>query len=84
VNREGDGITLPKRYDLRAALHPWPLLGQHELATGEVHAGLREERGDLDRECEIAVEILVEAVEVAGDVLQEQRRWTSLTSVVTP
>src|SRR5262245_65774848 len=64
VHREGHRITLSKRHDLGAALHARPLFGQDELAAGEVHAGLREEDRDLDRECDIAVEILVEAVEV--------------------
>src|SRR5262245_39529772 len=65
VDGKGYGITLPKRHDLGAALHARPLLGQDELAAGEVLAGLGQEDRDLDRKGEIAVEILVEAVEVA-------------------
>src|ERR1700746_1909737 len=60
VDSEGHSIALPERHDLGAALHARPLFGQDELATCEVHGGLREEDRHLDRECEIAVEILVE------------------------
>ena len=49
---EGHSITLLQRYDLSAALHTRPLLGQDELATCEVRARLGEKNRDLDRECE--------------------------------
>jgi hypothetical protein len=67
---EGHRITLPKWYDLGAALHARTLFGQHELATCEVLAGLREKNGDLERECEIAIEILMETIEVTWNILQ--------------
>jgi len=70
MDGEGHRITLLQRYDLGAALHARALFGQHELATGEVGAGLGEQNRDLNREREIAVEILMEAVEVPRDVLQ--------------
>jgi hypothetical protein len=70
MDREGHRIALQKWYDLRAALHAWPLFGQDELAAREVLTGFREENRDLDRECEVAVEILVQAVEVTGNILQ--------------
>ena len=68
---EGHSITLPKRHDLNAALHTRPLFGQDELAAAEVQAGLREKNRDLDWEGERAIKILVEAVKVAGDILQQ-------------
>jgi hypothetical protein len=71
---KGRRIALPKRHDVGAALHARPLFGQDELAACEIHAGLREENRDLDGECEIAVEVLVETVEIARDVLQQKRR----------
>jgi len=55
VDCEGHGITLPKWYDLGAALHAWPLLRQDELAACEVDAGLGEKNCDLDRKCDIAL-----------------------------
>src|SRR5262249_45890509 len=82
MDGKGHGITLPKWYDFGTALHARPLFGQDELATGEVLARLREENRDLDRECEIAIEILVEAVEVARDILQQKWCWARLSGVV--
>src|SRR5580704_7418065 len=82
VDGEHDGVALLERHDLRPALHARPLLGQHELAAGEVLAGLRQQDRDLQRECEIAIQVLVQAVEVAGHVLQQQRCWTRLSSLV--
>ena len=79
---EGHSITLPKWHDLSTALHARPLFGQNELATCEVLARLREQDRNLDRECEFAIEVLVEAVEVTRDILQQQRRWARLTGVV--
>ena len=72
---EGHSIPLPKGHDFDAALHARPLFGQDKLATAEVLAGLREEDRDLDRECEIAIKVLVETVEVVRDILQQKRRW---------
>jgi hypothetical protein len=83
VNGERYGVTLPKRYDLHATLHPRPLFGQDQLATCEIDVRLRQQDGNLDREGEIAVEILVEAVEVTRDVPQQQRCRTNLTRSVT-
>jgi len=82
MDGEGHSITLPKRHDFSTALHARPLFGQNELATREVQAWLREKDRDLDWECEIAVEVLVEAIEVTWDILQQQRRWARLTVVV--
>ena len=82
MNCKGHCIALPKWHDLGAALHTWPLFGQDELATGEVRAGLREKDRDLDREYQIAVEVLVKAVEITLDILQQQRRCARLACVV--
>src|SRR5262249_12070213 len=84
VHSKGHAITLAKRDDLDAALHARPLLRQDELAAGEVLAWFREEDCHLNREGEIAVEVLVEAVEVARHVLQQQRRRARLAGIVAP
>ena len=75
MNCECHSITLPKRHDFGAALHARPLLREDELAAGKVFSGFREENRDLDRECEIAIKVLVETVEVVRDILQQKRRW---------
>jgi hypothetical protein len=65
MDGERHGVALPQRHDLCAALHPRPLLRQDELAAGKVDARRGEKDRNLDREGEIAVQVLVEAVEVA-------------------
>jgi hypothetical protein len=70
VDRKGDSIALLERHDLGAALHAWPLFGQDELAACEVLVRLGEDDRDLDRECQICVEVLVEAVEIARHIPQ--------------
>ena len=54
VHSEGHRVALPQRHDLGPALHARPLLGQDKLAAGEIPPGLREQDGDLQRECEVA------------------------------
>jgi hypothetical protein len=43
VDREDHGVALPERHDVGSRLHSRPLLGHDKLATGEVHARLREQ-----------------------------------------
>lgn len=83
MNGEGHGIALSERHDLGAALHARPLFGQNEFTTCEVLSGLRKQDGNLNREREIAVKILVQAVEVARHILQQKRGWPCLTRLVT-
>src|SRR3546814_13302515 len=59
---------------LDARLPARPLLGQHELPAGEVAARLGQQHGRLQGKHLVAVEILVQAVVVAGIVAQQQRR----------
>ena len=44
--------------------------------------GFRQQDRHLQRKCEFAIEILMQAVEVARNVLQQQRRRTRLALVV--
>ena len=59
---------------MRAALRARTLLHQHELAALEVDAGLGQHRQDLEREVDVAVQVLVQGVPVAFAVAQDQRR----------
>ena len=70
MDSEGHSVTLLKRYDLSATLHTRPLFGEDKLSASEVLAGLREKNGDLNRKREIAIEILVETIEVTPHILQ--------------
>jgi hypothetical protein len=74
VDREGDRVTLGEGYDLGAALHARPLLGEDEFPSSEVPARLRQKHRDLDGKCEVPVEVLVQAIVVARPIAQQQRR----------
>ncbi len=82
VDGEYDGIALLQRNHFDAALHPRALLGHHELAAGKVRARLRQQDGELQWEREFAVQILTQAIEVAGRILQQQRGRAELTGFV--
>jgi hypothetical protein len=80
---ESNSITPPKWYHLGAALPAWPLLRQDELATCEVDAGLGEENCKPGSEMRHRIEILVETVEIARNILQQKRSWALLACSVT-
>ena len=74
IRGKDHGIALPERDDLAARLHARPLLDQHELAAGEIADRVAQQHGRLQRKDEIAVEVPVQAVVVAGPVAQQQWR----------
>src|SRR5688500_9786912 len=84
VHGKDHGIAPRQRDDLDAGLHARPLLGDGELAALEFPAGLREQDGDLEREDMLAIEVPVEAVVVAGTILQQQRSRAFLTGRMAP
>ena len=63
-----------ERHDLALRLRARPLLDEQELAAGEVFARRAQQHRQLQREDQLAVEVLVQAVVVAGLVFEEQRR----------
>jgi hypothetical protein len=69
-------------YDRGARLHARALFGQDELAAVEVLAGFGQQHRDLQREDVLAIEILMQAVEVARPVPQQQRRRAGLAGAV--
>src|SRR5262249_31209802 len=70
VYREGNRIAFTQRDYFGPALHPRTLFSQDKLSAGEVAFGLGKEDCDLQREGEVAVWVLMQAVEVARNVLQ--------------
>ena len=52
-------------------MHAGALFGEDELAAGEVARGFAEEEGNLEREDEFSVEVLVETVVVALVVFEQ-------------
>src|SRR5271163_980131 len=78
VHGECHGIALRERDDGGSGLHARPLFRQHELAALEVAAGFGQKRRDLQGKDVLAVEVLVQAVVVAGAVSKQQRGRTRL------
>ena len=74
AGREHQRLALPDDGRRRPGLRPRPLLDDDELAAGVVVAGRVEADDDLQREHELAVEVAVQRVPVAGPVAQQQRR----------
>ena len=71
---EDHAVALPEAHDLGARLHARPLLGQHELAAGKIPSGRGEQDRDLQRKPERAVDVLMQAIVVAGAIAQQERR----------
>src|SRR6202042_3657036 len=70
---EDDEGPLGRGEHVGAALGAWALLHQYELAALVVGAALREDAQDLEREEDLAVEILMQRVPVAGPVAEDER-----------
>src|SRR5215469_13796765 len=79
---EDDGIALLQRDNDGARLHARALLGHDEFAAGELAARFGEQDGELKREGMLSIEILVQTVVIARDVLEEQRGRLRLAGVV--
>lgn len=82
VDGEDDSLALMERDDRGPGLHARALFGEDELASSEVASRLAEEEGDLKREDELAIEVLMETVVVLLLVLEKQWSGASLASVV--
>jgi hypothetical protein len=73
-------VALSERHDFSSRLHSRALLGDDELAAGEIASRVRQQDGELQRKDVLAVEVLVKAVVIAGTVTQEEGRGASLAS----
>src|ERR1700740_353943 len=62
MDRKHHGVALTKGNNRRPRLHSWSLLRQDEFASREVLPGPRQQHRDLQRKCEIAVEVLMQAI----------------------
>src|SRR5262245_25542990 len=82
VDGEDDAVASPERHHHGPRLHAGPLLRHHELAAREVLPGRGEECRELERKDVLPVEVLMEAVVVAGPVLEEERRRPRLAGRV--
>jgi hypothetical protein len=59
ANGKSNSIALLQTYHFGAGLHPRTLLGQHELASGEILPGHGKKESYLNRENIFAVNVLV-------------------------
>src|SRR4051794_34494927 len=74
MGREDDEGAARWLQDVRAALRARALLEEDELAAVEVDSRLRQDGQDLEREEDVAVEVLMEGVPVALAVAEDERR----------
>src|SRR5215470_18683936 len=74
MHGKDDALALAERDDLRARLHARPLLREDEFAAQEILARPRQQERNLQREDVLAVDVLMQAVVVAGSVLEQQWR----------
>ena len=70
VDGKDYGVALAKGDDNGAGLHAGALFGHYKFAAGEVAARFGQEQSKLQREDVVAVEVLMEAVVIAGLVLE--------------
>src|SRR6266436_3513908 len=82
MHGKGHRIALSQRHYFGPRLHSRALLGEHEFAAGEITARFRQQDRDLQREHVFAIEVLMQAVVVAGAVLQQQRRRPGLAGAM--
>ena len=84
VDREHHRVALDERHHLDSRLHAWALFGQDEFAAGEILARPRQQDRDLQRKDVLAIQVLVQAIIIAGAIAQQQRRRPRLSRLVAP
>src|SRR5260370_12493767 len=82
VDREDHRLALLQRHDFAPRLRPRPLFDEQELAAGKVRLGVTEQHRQLQRKYEVAVQILVQAIVIAGSVFEQERGWPLLAGFV--
>ena len=82
TRRQDDGLAETGPDDMGDGLSAGLLFDENVFAAGEGTLGIAEQEDDLKGEVDCAVEILVEAIEVAGAVMEEERRGTRLSGGV--
>src|SRR5437870_8241841 len=83
VDGEDHRLAPAQRHDLASGLRARPLLDQQELAAREVDARATQQHRHLQRKHQVTVDVLVEAVVVAGPVPEDERRRPPLAGGVT-
>src|SRR6185437_14029144 len=78
TDRKNHGVALAERHYLDPRLPARALLDQDEGAAGEILLGRREQDGRLQRKDMLAIDVLVQAIIVAGVIAQQERRRIAL------
>src|SRR5437763_10145277 len=79
---EEDSLAFTGRNDFGFRLRARLLLDQNEFYALPVAAGLTQREDHLQRESDVAVEILMQAIVAAGLVVQHERRRASLSGAM--
>src|ERR1041384_1641324 len=79
VDRKDDRVAAVGVERFGARLLSRALLAKDKLAAVKLLAALAQKHSKLKRKDDLAIEILMQTVEIAGAVFQEQRRWPFLT-----
>src|SRR6516165_247807 len=82
THREGDTLTLLQTHYLGPRLHPRALLDQNEFATGKIFARLRQEKRNLNGKDILSVDVLVQSIPVALNVVEQERRRSGLAGLM--
>jgi len=82
MNRKDHRIALVRREHFNAGLLARPLFGKHKFAACKIAPSLTQEEGDLKWKDDLAVQILVQTIEITRAVLQEQGRRALLAGAV--
>src|SRR5262249_36152181 len=83
MHGEDHALALRERHDFRPRLHARPLLREHESAAGETCARPQKKKGTPQGKRVPAVEILMQAIVVAGAIREQERRRLRLSGLVT-
>ena len=70
MNCEDHSIALTQWHDHGPRLHARPLFGQYEFTASEITLRFRQQNCELKRENVFAIEILMQAVVIAGLILK--------------
>jgi hypothetical protein len=79
VDRKDHAFALPERYDFAARLHSWSLLREQKFAAGKISSRLRQEKCHLKRKDVLAVNVLMQAIEITGTIAENERRGLALS-----
>src|ERR1700756_4664052 len=82
THREGDAITLLQTHHLGPRLHPRALLDQDDFAAGKIFARFRQEKRNLNRKNILPVDVLVQGIPIALDVVEQERRRSGLAGLM--